>query len=59
MAIEDEKEARRLKIVAEIHRKNTQDLILFENALTKIMRQRSAEAMKETARKAMVKAGYL
>ena len=52
-------EQKRLRIVAEIHRKNTQDLILFENALAKIMRQRSAEAMKETARKAMVKAGYL
>ena len=52
-------EQKRLKIVAEIHEKNWQDVIALANALTKIMRQRSAEAMKETARKAMVKAGYL
>ena len=52
-------EQKRLKIVAEIHEKNWQDVIALANALTKIMRQRSSEAMKETARKAMVKAGYL
>ena len=52
-------EQKRLRIVAENNAKNTQDVILFANALTKIMRQRSAEAMRETAHKAMVKAGYL
>jgi len=52
-------EQKRLRIVTEIQEKNRQDVITFANALTKIMRQRSAGAMKETARKAMVKAGYL
>lgn len=47
------------EVLQKIHAKNTQDVIAFGEALTKIMRQRSAEAMKETARKAMVKAGYL
>ena len=52
-------EQKRHRIVAENHEKNRQDAIAFANALTKIMRQRSAEAMKETARKAMASAGYL
>ncbi len=52
-------EQKRLKIVAEIHEKNRQDVIVFGEALTKIMRQRSAEAMKETDEKALHKRGYL
>ncbi len=52
-------EQKRLKIVAEIHEKNRQDVIAFGEALTKIMRQRSAEAMKETDEKALHKRGYL
>lgn len=59
MATEDEKEATRLRIVAENHAKNRQDVIIFGAALTKIMRQRSAEAMKKTAEKALRKQGYL
>lgn len=52
-------EQKRLKIVAEIHEKNRQDVIIFGAALRKIMRQRSAEAMKETAEQALRKQGYL
>lgn len=52
-------EQKRLRIVSEIHEENRQSVIAFAEALEKIMRQRSAAAMKKTAGEALRKRGYL